>query len=195
MEVLIMSLYDLIVTKRTVRRFLQDPIPEQTISRIMEAARQAPSGSNIQPLKYIVVKTPELCEKVFENTAWAGYFKGEGTPKEGERPVMYVVILVDTQLRIDGAKHDCGAAAQNMMLAAWEEGIGSCWIGSVKRDNMMELLGIDERYVIDTVIAFGYANEKVVSEDAKGDIKYYRDENQVHHVPKRTLDELILKSL
>ena len=61
-------------------------------------------------------------------------------------------------------------------------------------DNLVNVLGIDERYVIDTVIAFGYSDEQVVSEDAKGDIKYYRDENMVHHVPKRTLAELILKS-
>ncbi|HBN85466.1 MAG TPA: nitroreductase [Clostridiales bacterium] len=189
-----MSLYDLIITKRTVRRFKQDPIPDEIVSRIMEAARQAPSGANIQPLKYMVIKTADMCKKVFENTGWAGYLKGEGTPKEGEQPVLYVVILVDTQIRNDGAKHDCGAAAQNMMLAAWEEGIGSCWIGSLKRDNLVNVLGIDERYVIDTVIAFGYSDEQVVSEDAKGDIKYYRDENMVHHVPKRTLAELILKS-
>jgi nitroreductase len=190
-----MSLYDLIVSRRTVRRFKQDPIPDEIVTRIMEAARQAPSGANIQPLKYIIVQSPDMCEKVFENTAWAGYLKGEGTPKEGEKPVLYVFLLVDTDIRKDGAEHDCGAAAQNMMLAAWEEGIGSCWIGSLKRDRLKELLGIDDKYKIDTVIAFGYADEKVVSEDAKGDIKYYRDENKVHHVPKRTLEELIIKKV
>lgn len=188
-----MSLYDLIVTKRSVRRFKQNPIPDKIVSRIMEAARQAPSGANIQPVRYIVVKTPEMCAKVFENTAWAGYLKSEGTPKEEERPVLYVVILTDTALRQDGAKHDCGAAAQNMMLAAWEEGIGSCWIGALKRDNLRNLLDIEQRYDIDTLVAFGYANERVVSEDAEGDIKYYRDERNVHHVPKRTMDELVLK--
>jgi nitroreductase len=134
-----MSLYDLIVSRRTVRRFKQDPIPDEIVTRIMEAARQAPSGANIQPLKYIIVQSPDMCEKVFENTAWAGYLKGEGTPKEGEKPVLYVFLLVDTDIRKDGAEHDCGAAAQNMMLAAWEEGIGSCWIGSLKRDRLKEL--------------------------------------------------------
>jgi nitroreductase len=114
-----MSLYDLIVSRRTVRRFKQDPIPDEIVTRIMEAARQAPSGANIQPLKYIIVQSPDMCEKVFENTAWAGYLKGEGTPKEGEKPVLYVFLLVDTDIRKDGAEHDCGAAAQNMMLAAW----------------------------------------------------------------------------
>ena len=187
-----MSFYDLIVTKRSVRRFKQDPIPDEIVSRIMEAARQAPSGANIQPVRYIVVHSPDMCGKVFENTAWAGYLKNEGTPKEGERPVLYVVLLTDTELRKDGAKHDCGAAAQNMMLAAWEEGIGSCWIGALKREPLKALLNIEDRYEIDTVIAFGYADEQVVSEDAKDDIKYYRDENKVHHVPKRTMDELVL---
>ncbi len=188
-----MNLYDLIITKRTVRRFKQDPISDEIILKIMESARQAPSGANIQPVKYIVVKDKQMCEKVFVNTAWAGYLKDIGTPKEGERPVLYVVILTDKKLRTDGAKHDCGAAAQNMMLTAWEEGIGSCWIGALKRDNLREILEIDDIFEIDTVIAFGYKNEEVVSEDAIDDIKYYRDENNVHHVPKRTLDELIIK--
>lgn len=190
-----MSLYDLIITKRSIRRFKQDAISEAIIARIMESARQAPSGANIQPLKYIVVRTPGMCEKVFPHTAWAGYLNGAGTPKEGQKPVLYVLILTDSTLRQDGAKHDCGAAAQNMMLTAWEEGIGSCWIGSLQRDRLSKLLDIGERYAIDTAIAFGYADEKAVTEDADDDIKYYRDENRIHRVPKRTLDTLILKKV
>ncbi len=161
----------------------------------MESARQAPSGANLQPLRYIVVDTPQMCDKVFPNTAWAGYLKGKGTPGEGQRPVLYVLLLTDKDLCKTGAKHDCGAAAQNMMLTAWEQGIGSCWIGSLQRENLRSLLDIEERYEIDTIIAFGYADEKSVSEDADGDIKYYRDENDVHHVPKKTLTELVLKRL
>lgn len=190
-----MSLYDLIISKRSVRRFKQDPIPDDVIQKIMESARQAPSGGNIQPVRYIVVNSPDMCEKIFGNTAWAAHLKGEGAPKEGERPVMYVFLLVDTRIRKDGAKHDIGAAAQNMMLTAWEEGIGSCWIGSLKRDELKELLEIEDNYTIDTAIAFGYSNETVVSEDAGEDIKYYRDEENVHHVPKRILSELIIKKL
>lgn len=190
-----MSLYSLITTKRSIRRFKQDAISDEMIAKIIEAARQAPSAANIQPLRYIVVNTPLMCEKVFVNTAWAGYLKGKGTPEEGQRPVLYVFILTENALNPDGAKHDCGAAAQNMMLTAWEEGIGSCWIGSLQRDDLRSLLDIDERYGIDTVIAFGYADEKAVSEDADGDIKYYRDENNVHRVPKRKLDEVLLKKV
>ena len=190
-----MSLYNLITKKRSIRRFKQDAVSAEMIDKIMESARQAPSGANVQPLRYIVVNTPQMCEKVFPHTAWAGYLKGRGTPEEGQRPVLYVFILTDKNLNKNGAKHDCGAAAQNMMLTAWEEGIGSCWIGSLQREDLRTLLDIDERYEIDTVIAFGYADEKAVSEDADGDIKYYRDENDVLRVPKRTLDELILKRL
>lgn len=190
-----MSLYDLIITKRSVRSFKRDAVSDAIITRIMESARQAPSAANIQPLKYIVVNTPKMCGKVFPNTEWAGYLKGAGTPKEGQQPVLYVFILTDKRLCQGDVKHDSGAAAQNMMLAAWEEGIGSCWIGSLHRGRLRTLLDIDERYEIDTAIAFGYAAEKVVSEDADVDIKYYRDENNVHHVPKRTLDALILKKV
>jgi len=190
-----MSLYDLIITKRSIRRFKQDAISDETIAKILEAARQAPSAANIQPLKYIVVHTQEMCEKFFQNTAWAGYLKGEGTPKKGQKPVLYVLILTDRKLCQDGAKHDCGASAQNMMLTAWEEGVGSCWIGSLQRDRLRSLLDIDERYEIDTAIAFGIADEKAVSEDTGDDIKYYRDGNSVHRVPKRKLAALILKKV
>ena len=114
----------------------------------------APQASNLQPIKYIVVDDKDLLEPVFATTKWAAYIAPEGTPKPGERPVAYVVILVDLEIRNSGYDTDAGAAVENLILAGVGEGIGSCWIGSVDRDRLRELLGIPERYIIHSIVAW-----------------------------------------
>ena len=119
--------------------------------------------------------------------SWSG-------PAEGERPSAYIVILGDTEIsKSVGCDH--GIAAQSIMLGATERGLGGCMIGSIKRDALRETLEIPERYEIQLVLALGKPAETVVLEDVgpDGDIKYYRDDQGVHHVPKRPLDELILR--
>ena len=119
--------------------------------------------------------------------SWSG-------PAEGERPSAYIVILGDTEIRKSfGCDH--GIAAQSIMLGATERGLGGCMIGSIKRDALRETLEIPERYEIQLVLALGKPAETVVLEDVgpDGSIKYYRDEEDAHHVPKRSLDELILR--
>ena len=115
-------------------------------------------------------------------------------PAEGERPSAYIVILGDTELRKTfGCDH--GIAAQSIMLGATERGLGGCMIGSIDRPKLRQVLDIPERYEILLVLALGKPAETVVLEDVgpDGDIKYYRDDEDVHHMPKRTLDELVLK--
>jgi len=89
---------------------------------------------------------------------------------------------------------DHGIAAQSILLGATEKGLGGCMIGSIDKDGLRKALNITERYEILLVIALGKPKEKVVIDEVgeDGDIKYWRDENDVHHVPKRTLEELIL---
>ena len=124
---------------------------------------------------------------------WAGYLSDWSGPAEGERPAAYIVILGDTELRKTfGCDH--GIAAQSIMLGATERGLGGCMIGSIDRDALRQVLDIPERYEILLILALGKPAETVVLEDVGpgGDIKYYRDEEDVHHVPKRTLGELII---
>ena len=125
---------------------------------------------------------------------WAGYIRSWKGPAEGERPSAYIVILGDTELNKSfGCDH--GIAAQSIMLGATERGLGGCMIGSIDRPKLRQVLDIPERYEILLVLALGKPSETVVLEDVgpDGDIKYYRDEEDVHHVPKRTLSELVLK--
>ena len=186
---------DLVLKNRSYRRFHQDvPVSRETLRSLVDLARHSASGGNRQPLKYILSCDPETNARIFPHTRWAGALKGWGGPKEGERPAAYIVILGDAQIsQTFGCDH--GIAAQSMLLGATEMGLGGCMIGALDRDGLRTALTISERYEILLVLALGEPKERVIIEDVGpgGDITYYRDEQDVHHVPKRTLDELILR--
>ncbi len=159
--------------------------------KMLNAARLAPSGGNLQPLKYIVVTDQTMLEPVFQTTRWAGYLAPHGTPKEGEKPTAYIVVLVDTEIRKDG-DNDASAAIENMLLTAEEDGIGTCWIGSVDRKKLAELLQIPETLAVHSVVAMGYkAQESRAVEMVGNDVKYYLDEDGVLHVPKRKMEDIV----
>jgi len=187
------SIKDLIMKNRSYRRFHHDkPITEKQLQDLVELARLSPSAANLQPLKYIVSCTPKKNEMIFSCLAWAGYLKDWLGPEAAERPAGYIVVLGDTEITNDfGCNH--GIAAQSITLGASEIGFGGCMIASIQRDNLRELLKIPQRYEILLVIALGEPIERVVLVEAKsGDIKYWRDANKTHHVPKRPLNEIIL---
>jgi nitroreductase len=187
---------DLVRQNRSYRRFHQDvPVRIETLRALVNLARMSASGSNLQPLKYILSSDRETNARIFPHTRWAGYLKDWDGPAEGERPAAYIVILGDTEIsKSFGCDH--GIAAQSIMLGAVERGLGGCMIGSIARDRLRETLDIPERYEILLVLALGKPNETVVLEEVgpDGDIKYYRDEEDVHHVPKRSLEELVLQT-
>jgi nitroreductase len=190
-------LKDLVLHNRSYRRFDQSHrIPSETLRGLIDLARQTPSSRNAQPLKYILVSSPEACEKVFPQLSWAGYLKEWGGPVDGERPTAYVIVLGDSKVS-NNFSIDPGIAAQTLLLGAVEQGLGGCILASVKRDEVRSLLEIPKQYEILYVIALGKPVEKVVIEPiaADGDIKYWRDEQQVHHVPKRSLEEIVISEM
>jgi nitroreductase len=131
---------------------------------------------------------------IFPHTRWAGYLKDWDGPVEGERPAAYILILGDTDIRASfGCDH--GIAAQSIMLGATERGLGGCMLGAIDRRGLRESLDIPERYDILLALALGVPKETVVLEEVgpDNDIKYYRDEDEVHHVPKRLLEDLVLQ--
>jgi len=188
-----MGIYETILARRTIRKFKQEKIGEDTLKKLVNAARHAPSAANIQPIKYIIVNDEKKVNEIFKYVKWAGYIAPHGNPSENEKPVAFIVILIDTEIKKNYYELDVGAAAQNIFLAAWEEGIGTCWIGAFDKDAVGKILNIDGRYIINTVVALGYMAEEPVVEDEKGSIKYYKDEKGVLHVPKRKLDDIIIK--
>jgi len=186
---------DLIASNRSCRRFHEDVAIEQTtLEGLVDLARLSPSAANQQPLKYILSSEPETNAAIFPHLFWAGYLKDWPGPAEGERPSGYIVILGDTRIsRTFGCDH--GIAAQSILLGAREKGLAGCMIGLIERDDLRAALDISTRYEILLVIALGKPREEVAIEDVgpEGDIKYWRDEQGVHHVPKRPLKDLILR--
>jgi len=185
---------DLILKNRSYRRFYQDKLIEtNTLRELVDLARLSPSGRNIQSLKYILANTEEKNNKIYEYIKWAGYYKDWDGPKEGEKPSAYIVVVKDNSLGMS-VPQDQGIAVQSILLGAVEKGIGGCIIGNIDKKNLLETLNLDGKYEIVLVLALGYPKEDVVIEEINetGDVKYWRDEKKVHHVPKRTLDELIL---
>ncbi|MBO3800366.1 MAG: nitroreductase family protein [Candidatus Brockarchaeota archaeon] len=187
-----MNVYEAATKRRTIRKFLQKPIPMEILMKLLNAARLAPSAGNLQPCEYVLVTDKALLDSVFSTLKWARYIAPEGTPKEGERPVAYVVVLVNTKKASEGGEIDCAAAVENMILTAWEEGIGSCWIASINRDRLREILSIPEYCKICFVVALGYRAEEPVIEEMSGDdVRYWKDEEGILHVPKRRLGDIV----
>jgi nitroreductase len=186
-------LKDLILKNRSYRRFDQSAIvPMRLLHEMVEAARLSASASNMQPLKYVLFNDADSCSRIFPLLAWAGYMKEWPGPADGERPSAYIVQLGDLELSRDWWCDD-GIAAQSMLLTAVEQGFGGCIIGSVQRQRLRDLLNIPDRYKIIQVFALGVpAEEVVIDEVSKGDIKYWRDKHDIHHVPKRGIEELIV---
>lgn len=186
---------DLIVRSRSIRRFKErEPIALNTLRDLVDMARLSPTGGNVQPLKFLLSADATTNAGIFPHLAWAGYLKNWPGPSEGERPAAYILILGDTEIT-SGFGNDTGIAAQSIMLGAAERGLGGCMIGSIKRDALRTALTLPDRYKILLVLALGVPAEKVELEAVgpDGDIKYWRDADGVHHVPKRSLDDLILE--
>ena len=185
---------DLFRRNRSYRRFYQEvPVGLETLRELVDLARLSASSGNQQPLKYILCCDPKVSARVFSCLAWAGYLADWVGPIEGERPAAYIIILGDTEI---AASIDCdhGIAAQSILLGAIERDLGGCIISSPKARRLRDLLNISERYRILLVIALGKPKEQVVIESigSDGDHRYYRDDMGVHHVPKRSLDELVV---
>lgn len=188
-----MDLHKLVLKNRSCRRFYQDKkISREELLQIVNLARLSASGSNKQALKFIVVNDPFTCDTVFPSTKWAGYLEDWEGPEKGEQPSAYIIILGDKTIS-DSFGVDHGVAAQSITLGATEKGYGGCIIASIDRDKLRFDLKIPARYEILLIIALGKPKEKVVIDEVKeGDIKYWRDKEGVHHVPKRNLDDLVI---
>ncbi|MBP2650526.1 MAG: Nitroreductase family protein [Firmicutes bacterium] len=186
--------HDIVKKNRSYRRFYEhEKIARQDLLKLIDYARLTPSGANWQALKYYLACEPELNSQVFPTLAWAGYFKAWPGPVAGERPAAYIVIVQDEEYKMS-SPFDCGIAAQTILLGAVEMGLGGCMFGSIQRSKLKEVLNIPDHQEILLAIAIGKPKEQIVIEEIPlaGDIKYWRDDNQIHHVPKRRLEDIIL---
>ena len=187
---------DLIAANRSCRRFDENhALDLNTLEELVDLARLSASGANLQPLKYILTCRPELNAEIFRCLGWAAYLKDWAGPQSGERPAAYIVILGDSNISKDfGVDH--GIAAQSILLGARDKGLAGCMIGSINRKDLRAILNVQSHLKILLALAIGKPKEKIVIETVgpDGDIRYWRDERAVHHVPKRSLSEIIVAS-
>ena len=185
-----LSVYETMLLRRSIRRFQQKPISLELLRKFVNAARLAPSAANLQPLEFFIVTEKDMCSKIFETIFWAGYIKPAWKPEKNKRPTAYIVILVN-DINNKYYPRDVGLASENIVLASEEENIGSCILCKIERDKIQEMLKIPDTFHVDSLIALGYKAEQVVVEEFKDSVKYWRDENEVLHVPKRRLEDII----
>lgn len=181
-----------LLERRTIRKFTQQPIAEKDLLDLIEYARVAAYPGNLQPLKFAVAKDKSLCDRIFPNTKWAAYLP-DGTPKETQRPTAYIMVLGDKSIK-DSFEVEAGAAVTSMMLGALDKGIASCWLGALNRSEIMNILNLSEdAYSLVYVLALGYPAQESRICEMTGDIKYFLDENNILNVPKRSLEEILIK--
>ena len=185
-----MNVYKVILSRRSIRRFQQISIPLEILKEFVNGARLAPSAANLQPLEFFIVNDKNLCKNVFETLGWAGYIKPTWTPSKSERPVAYIIMLISDPNNKYYSR-DVSLASENIVLAAEEKDIGSCILLNVNREKLREILKIPDSILIDSVIALGYKAEKSIVVDYLDSVKYWRDVNQVLHVPKKKLDDIL----
>ncbi|MGD8991209.1 MAG: nitroreductase family protein [Desulfobacterales bacterium] len=187
---------DLIAANRSCRRFDENhPVDLSTLEQLVDLARLSASGANLQPLKYVLSCRSALNAEIFSCLGWAAYLKDWPGPEPGQRPAAYIVILGDRQISKDfGVDH--GIAAQSILLGARDKGLAGCMLGSINRSVLRTVLDIPAPFEILLVVAIGKPREEVVIENVgpDGNIRYWRDERAIHHVPKRSLPDIIVAS-
>ena len=188
-----MELLEAILSRRTKRKFTDKKIPHKLLEKLVDCARYAPSGANRQPLKYILLEDENDVKKVFPYTKWSGYHP-EDAPNDNEQPTAYIAILGDKNIKPnENFEIDAGAAGTIISLAAEDLGVSSCWLGSIDKKELTKMLNLDDNLVLLYLIALGYSEQNARAHDADGDIKYYTDKDGVLNVPKRALDEILIK--
>jgi nitroreductase len=186
-----MTIYDLIIARRTIRQFKPQPISREILKKIVGAARLAPSAGNLQPLEYLVVDDPKTRAEIFPTLKWAAYLAPGGDPRPGHEPQAYILTLVNTKVRDQKYEYDVGAANENMMLAALGEGIASCWLISIDRPAVGRILGIPSGHKVDSVLALGYPDQVSFVEAFHDSPRYWQDADLTFHVPKRALANIV----
>lgn len=187
-----MDIEEIIYKRRTIRRFKQKPVSIEILKKLVDFARMAPMGNNIQCLEYIIVLNDSFRERLFPMLSWAGSLpKEDRIPEVDRRPMAYIIVLVNTKIK-KNADFELGSAIENILLGAVKFGLGSCWMGAIDRNKIKELFKISNEYNIRNVISLGYPDEKSVVEPFIDSFKYWKDEADVMHIPKRSLDDIIL---
>ncbi len=184
---------DLVKKNRSCRRFDNSHnIDEKTLRQLINLARNCASAANKQPLKYVICRDKDKNQEIYSCLGWAAYLKEWKGPVKEERPSAYIVILGDHSVS-DKFWCDHGITAQTILLGARTMGLAGCMFAAINIKKLKAFMDIADHLEPKLVVALGKPVETIQIDDLgeDGDIKYWRDENSVHHVPKRKLDDLI----
>ncbi|MCH5210597.1 MAG: nitroreductase family protein [Oscillospiraceae bacterium] len=189
-----MNVYDAIMNRRTIRKFEQKAVKREDLTKLVDCARVAAYGANVQPLKFAFIDNKETLSNIYPFTKWAGALT-DGAPKENERPAAYIAVLGDKNIKKNGGfEVEAGAAVTTMMLEAVEMGLATCWLGAIMRDEIKRTLSLDETLDVVYLLAVGYPMQKSRMVDMKnGEVKYFESEDGTINVPKRPLDEVLIE--
>ncbi len=187
-----MDVKDAIRRRRTIRQFKQEKVGKESIMKLIDAARFAPCGGNMQKLRFMVIEKEETVKKIFEQTVWGGHVKPRRNPEWGVSAPLSFILVTSPVNAGQVAVADAGAAIENMLLQAVGMGLGCCWIGAFKVDNVAEILQLSKDLKPVFLLAIGVPAESPLQEDIKegDDVKYYLDDNNCLHVPKYTVDSI-----
>ena len=189
-----MNLEESIYKRRTIRRFKPEPISLDTLKKLVDYARVAPVARNVQALEFIIVNNSEMTQKLFPLVRWANSLpEDQRTPEKGREPTAYILVLVNKKIKRAFVDFDVGAAVENILLGAISFGIGTCWMAAIDYKRIRELFEIPEDYDLKQVISIGYPDEESIMEPYKDSFSYWKDSDGKMHVPKRELDDIILK--
>ena len=182
---------ELLEKNRSYRRFSEKRVSDELLRACINGARLSASAANRQRIRFVVVNDKETCDKIFKTLRFAAFLTEWSGPSDNERPTAYIIAMTESELDKIVAL-DMGIAAQSILITAINDGVGGCIFKSYDKEVLSSILN-REGYIPELVIALGYPSEQVVVVEPKdGDLKYYRDENDVHCVPKLSVDELII---
>ena len=188
-------LKELLLKNRSTRSFDKNvKIDKSELYEMVDCTRYCPSSANLQALKFICVNDDETCNKIFSATRWAGYLSKMEIPPKGHEPTAYIIVLHDKTIAPDPVPFykDCGIASHTILLRACEMGYSGCMIGSFDKNIINDVLSVSDDHVITLVLAIGKGDEECIICDKEDSVKYFR-EGPVHFVPKRSLEEIIIK--
>ena len=185
----------LVLENRSCRRFDNShKIDVKTLKYLVDLARNTASAANNQPLKYFLSCDEQKNEEIFSCLGWAAYLTDWPGPEKEERPSAYIVITGDHNIT-NNFWCDHGIAAQTILLGARSLGLAGCMFGAINIKKLKGFLNIPDNLEIKLVLALGKPVEIAYIDEVEqdGSIKYWRDENRVHHVPKRKLEDVIVE--
>jgi len=164
-----MEVLEAIRARRSVRSYSPEPVPDEVVSRLLEAARLAPSAMNYQPWRFVVVRSKEKKERIARSGVFGRFVS---------RAPVLIVACGDTGSRY--YVHDTCIALEHVVLAATAEGLGSCWVVSFDERTVRELLKIPEGFRVVAIASIGYPAE---NRDFLGSILHF-------FRPKKELKEI-----